>query len=128
MKMRSVLSMIPAPIVFVLLTGLIFVGLITLGVVLDFVDSLSHILWPFLGALPVIVIVAVIIQEPLRALREPTPKASGINVATPVEVYRARMAEAKLVFLSEVAKNSPLPTVRKRTKRNLKATPSSLRD
>jgi hypothetical protein len=91
-------------------------GLIAIGVVLDFINSLSHILWPFLGALPLIVILAVMIQEPLHALRALTPKDTGINVATPEEVYRARMAEAKLVFLSEVDKNSPPPTVRKRTK------------
>jgi len=124
--MRSVLSLIPAPIVFVLLTGLVLFGLIAIGVVLDFIDSLSHILWPLLGALPLIVILAVMIPEllrALRALRELTPKDSGINVATSEEVYRARMAEAKLVFLSEVAKKSPPRKVRKRTKRTPTSTP-----
>ena len=116
--MRTVAFLIFAPLVAAVSIALIVLFFMSVVAIVDFTDSLSHILWPFLGALPILVIFAALAQGPLRALRQLTPKDSGIDVATPAEVYWARMAEAKRVFLSEVAKNPPPEKVRRRTTKN----------
>lgn len=121
--MRIVAFLIFAPIAFALSIGLVVLGFIGIVAVVDLTDSLSHVLWPFFGALPIVVVFWALIQEPLRALRELTPSDSGINVATPNEVYWTRMEEAKRVYLSEVEQGLIVLKVRKRTKYTDKTIP-----
>lgn len=115
--MRSYASLIIAPFCAAFAMGLMVLFFMGVVAIVDFTDSMSHMLWPVMGALPIVTMILALPWGSFSSRCERMPPDSGIQVATPTEVCLARMAEAKRVFLAEGGQSSPTPKVRKRTKR-----------